>query len=255
MNLFWELHQELPREGPGDNASTRKAYSLLKNLSTQPRILDIGCGPGMQTIELAKISGGSIVGIDTHQPFLDDLIQKVNEAGLSDQVTAMNLSMFDLDAGKDNPFQPGAFDVLWSEGAIYIRGFGAGLSAWRYLLKSGGYVAVTELSWIKPNPPEEIQSYWKAEYPGAQTVEANLQTIQETGYREIGHFILPETSWYESYYDPLERRIALLAEKYQHDPEAQAFLRDCQREISLYRNFSEWYGYVFYVMQAEPDLF
>ena len=70
---FWEVHSNLPREGPGDNESTKKAYLMLKDLPENPRILDIGCGPGMQTIELAKLSGGQIVAVDNHQPFLEQL--------------------------------------------------------------------------------------------------------------------------------------------------------------------------------------
>lgn len=54
--IFWEVHSGLPREGPGDNKSTRKAYMMLGDLPENPRILDIGCGPGMQTVELAKLS-------------------------------------------------------------------------------------------------------------------------------------------------------------------------------------------------------
>ena len=71
--IFWEIHTGLPREGPGDNESTRKAYRILKELPENPRILDISCGPGMQTIELAKMSGGQIVALDSHQPFLEQL--------------------------------------------------------------------------------------------------------------------------------------------------------------------------------------
>ena len=71
--IFWEVHCDLPREGPGDNDSTKKAYMMLKDLPENPRILDIGCGPGMQTIELAKLSGGQIFAVDNHQPFLEQL--------------------------------------------------------------------------------------------------------------------------------------------------------------------------------------
>jgi len=71
--IFWEIHNSLPRKGPGDNKSTRKAYKMLKELPENPRILDIGCGPGMQTIELAKISNGEIIAVDSHQPFLEQL--------------------------------------------------------------------------------------------------------------------------------------------------------------------------------------
>ena len=53
---FWIIHSGLPREGPEDNKSTQRAYRMLKGLPTNSRILDVGCGPGMQTVELAKLS-------------------------------------------------------------------------------------------------------------------------------------------------------------------------------------------------------
>jgi ubiquinone/menaquinone biosynthesis C-methylase UbiE len=71
--IFYEVHSNLPGEGPGDNESTGRAFKSLKNLPANPRILDIGCGPGMQTIELAKLSGGQIEALDSHQAFLDQL--------------------------------------------------------------------------------------------------------------------------------------------------------------------------------------
>ncbi len=71
--FFWVIHSGLPREGPGDNKSTRKAYRMLKDLPKNPRILDVGCGPGMQTVELAKLSGGQIVALDFHEPSWSNL--------------------------------------------------------------------------------------------------------------------------------------------------------------------------------------
>jgi hypothetical protein len=83
-----------------------------------------------------------------------------------------------------------------------------------------------------------------------QPLEQNLATLRKAGYREAGHFVLPESAWWEDYYTPLEQRIRILAEKYRDNEETLAFLRSSQREIDLYRKYSEWYGYVFYVMQA-----
>jgi hypothetical protein len=47
VNVFFEVHSGLLREGPGDNESTKKAYFMLQDLPENPLILDIGCGPGM----------------------------------------------------------------------------------------------------------------------------------------------------------------------------------------------------------------
>ena len=55
--IFFELHTDLPREGPGNLESTQKAFRLLKDLRPNPSILDIGCGPGKQAFDLIRISG------------------------------------------------------------------------------------------------------------------------------------------------------------------------------------------------------
>ena len=69
MDFFFEIHKDLPREGPGDTESTRKAFRKLAGLPEKPQILDIGCGPGAQTMDLALFSEGIIYAVDTPQPF------------------------------------------------------------------------------------------------------------------------------------------------------------------------------------------
>ncbi len=55
MKYIYELCERLPRCGPGDNESTRRAYEAILEEPKHPYILDIGCGTGMQTLELARI--------------------------------------------------------------------------------------------------------------------------------------------------------------------------------------------------------
>jgi ubiquinone/menaquinone biosynthesis C-methylase UbiE len=243
MQIFFEVHQGLPREAPGDEQSTVRALGFMRDLPFAASILDIGCGPGAQTIALALHSAAHITAVDVHQPFLEELARRAAEAGVSECVKILNASMSELAFEKP-------FDVIWSEGAIYIIGFEEGLRAWRPLLKPRGYVAVTELSWIKYGPPEEVLKYWQAEYPGMLSVDENLSQLRQAGYSELEHFVLPESSWWEPYYHPMQARIAQLREKYRAYPEAQHVLDTEDLEIEMYRKYSEWYGYVFYVMQS-----
>jgi ubiquinone/menaquinone biosynthesis C-methylase UbiE len=109
--VFYELFSDIPRQGPGSDEYTRKAYMSLPDLALQPNILDVGCGSGMQTLELARISTGTITALDNYQPFLDDLRRRAQSAGLDNKIDILNGSMFEL------PFARGTFDLIWSEGA------------------------------------------------------------------------------------------------------------------------------------------
>ncbi|GAA6623432.1 class I SAM-dependent methyltransferase [Scytonema sp. NUACC26] len=244
MDIFFEIYQDLPRQGPGNNESTRKMFSLLTNLSPNPSILDIGCGTGMQTLELAKLTDGNIIAVDNHQPYLEQLKSQVLIKGLTEKVVTVNASMLSLE------FEEKSFDVIWSEGAIYIIGFEKGLQTWRPLLKAKGYLVVSEISWLKSNPPTEVLQYWQANYPYIQTIESNIRIVEDVGYRKVGHFVLPKSGWWESYYTPLEERIRSLREKYKDDEAMNKELDNSLLEIEFYRKYSDWYGYVFYLMQV-----
>jgi SAM-dependent methyltransferase len=242
VSLFWRLHSGLPREGPGNDESTRKALrSVAGLLPDSPRILDIGCGPGMQTLVVARETAGHVTAVDRHQPFLDELNRRAARDGLTERITTLNASMSALD------LPDSAFDLIWSEGAIYIIGFAAGLRAWRRLLKRNGAIAVTEISWLGPNIPVEAKRFWSRGYPAMTDVTTNLRTIESVGYAPIDHFVLPEAAWWDDYYAPLERRMDALRSEYRDDPEARAFLDGELAEISLYRKYAASYGYVFYI--------
>ncbi len=241
--IFWQLHRDLPREAPGSDKSTLRALSMVSDLPSAPQIIDIGCGPGAQTIALAQTINGTITAIDTHQPFLDDLKRRANQAGVADRIHPLKASMFELVFDKP-------FDLVWSEGAIYIIGFERGLREWKKLLKPGGSIAVTEISWLKPNPPEPAQHFWSEDYPGMASVEQNLASLSAAGYRSLGYFTLPESDWWNEYYQPMTARIETLRLQFSDSPEAQAVLDASFAEIEMYRQYSEWYGYVFYLGQA-----
>jgi len=240
--LFFEIHDDLAREGYGRDKYTRKAFGMIPKLR-QPRILDVGCGPGASTLELARLSSGQIIGMDTHQPYLDRLEEEAQRLGLSHRITTINGSMLDM------AFPDESFDVIWAEGSIYIIGFDRGLEAWRRLLEANGYLGVHEMVWLKPEPPKEIDDYWKENYPGLRTIGGNLAEIPKHGYESIGHFALPEDAWWPEYYGPLEKRIEKLRRKYHDDSNALRELDLEQIEIEMFKKYHEWYGSAFFIMQ------
>jgi len=243
MEYFYELFEALPRGGPGDNRSTRRAFNAIPKLPEQPLILDIGCGPGVQTIELARISKGTIIALDNHQAFLDKLMKKAKEKELLDHIVPKNRSMLDMD------FEENTFDIIWSEGALYFMGFQNGLRRCHQLLRDDGYLAATEIVYLVSNPPAPLIQYFQREYPDIKVVKDKINLIQKEKYHLISNFTLPKSSWLDSFYLPMEEKLTRLYKKYEGNEIALGVFEEMKNEIELYRQFSDFYGYEFFIMQ------
>ena len=243
MEYFYELFEALPRGGPGDNESTRRAFNTIPKLLGRPLILDIGCGPGVQTIELAKISKGTIIALDNHQAFLNKLMKKAKDEKLLDHIVPKNNSMLDMD------FDKNTFDIIWSEGALYFMGFQNGLRRCHQLLKNDGFLAVTEIVYLVNDPPAPLIQHFEKEYPDIKAVKDKIDLIQNERFHLISNFTLPETSWLDNFYLPMEEELTRLNKKYQGNEIALGIFEEMKNEINLYKKFSDYYGYEFFIMQ------
>jgi len=200
---------------------TRRAYQMLPKIES-PHILDVGCGSGVPTIELAKLSDGEIVGIDINQSLLDKLDRKIEEEGFSDRVKIKKCSLFEID------FPDESFDIIWAEGSIWLIGFEKGLREWRRLLKPTGFLVVHD----------EIK-----------TVSNKLKKIASCGYKLVNCFSLPEDAHWTEYYRPLEIRIKELYTKYKNSSEALQILKKHQEEIDTVKRNTKEHSSAFYIMR------
>lgn len=245
MSIIYEIFGDLPRQGPGDDASTRRAFEMLTELPPQPEILDVGCGRGAQTVALARLCRGRVTAVDNHLPFLEEVQRRAAAVGVAERIVVLNTSMTDLN------FPDASFDLIWSEGAIYIVGFRTGLQAWRRLLKPGGYLVASEATWFCDDPPAAAKAFWDSCYPAITDVKTNVHVAEDAGYRVVGTFRLPTESWWNDFYRPLEPKLPALRQKYAGDPAALAEIAEVIREIDVFRKYSDTYGCVFFVLQKE----
>ena len=199
---------------------TRKAFQLLPKMD-KPRILDIGCGTGIPTIELALLSNGEIIGIDIDQDALDKLNLKIEKKGLSARVTTINCSLY-----KAN-FPDKHFNILWDEGVIHILDLKKSLKECSRLVKPNGFLVMGEMiKWIKDK----------------------FEIFPKFGFKLIDQFLLPEKTWWTEYYEPLEKKIKELRKKYPSSENLEKF-KQHGREIEMVKKNPKEFDCAFYIMQ------
>lgn len=209
MELLIDFHKDAERQGPGSNEDTLKALGFVDiDNSRQLNVADIGCGSGAQTIVLAENLNAKITAVDLFPEFLEKLNANAENLGLQDKIMTLQKSMDDL------PFDKEEFDIIWSEGAIYIIGFEDGIKKWEDYLKIGGYLALSEITWTTNSRPKEIEEHWNNEYPQIDTASNKIKVLEENGFSPVRYFYLPERSWMKNYYQPIEDRLDAFLKKH-----------------------------------------
>lgn len=200
---------------------TREAFRMLPELD-EPRILDVGCGSGVPTMELARLSKGEVIGMDIDQDLLDVLTRKTERARVSDRVKAVKCSVCDM------KFPNESFDIIWAEGSIWAIGFQRGLRDWQRFLKPHSFVVV---------------------HDEKGDVEGKLKQISDCGYELLGYLILNEDTWWADYFAPLEKLVRETRTKHANDHKVLETLDNAQREIDMFKENPERNSSAFFIMK------
>lgn len=242
LELMVDFYLHIPRQGPGSLNETIRALDCtglrsLKNL----KIADIGCGTGAQTLTLVENLNGDITAVDLFPEFLNILKDKALKAGYQNRISTDIQSMDKL------PFKNDSFDLIWSEGAVYIMGFEQGLKSWKPFIKKGGYFVVSEISWFTDSRPEELERYWENAYKEMDTIENKEKLIKKHGYELVASFKIPEYCWIDNYYNPIREYLPSFISKYPHEKAAKDLQEELVDEIDMYEKYRKYYGYAFYI--------
>ena len=225
---FMDLFERLPRGGPGNRESTLKALGMMTGLPSEPEALDIGCGPGAQTLDLARATNARITAFDLHDPFVHKLATALNVEGFSDRVEARVGDMRCL----AQDYEAGSMDLIWSEGALYFIGFENALRECFRILRPGGYFGATDGCWLVPKEdiPEEAKGFW-GDFSETTGVPEHIEMFRRTGFELIDHFTLPLEAWTVDFYGPMEQELDRLEIKNKDIPDAVEFYGSQRKEI------------------------
>jgi len=124
-----------------DEITARDAYLALLGIAVGERVLDVGCGSGAVTRDIARRVGGRglAVGLDPSAELLVVARALAEEAGLGDHVEFCEGSALRL------PFEDGTFDaVVCATVLSHVPGAEAAIPEFVRVLRPGGRLGVFE---------------------------------------------------------------------------------------------------------------
>jgi SAM-dependent methyltransferase len=247
MDLLIDLHRDAERQGPGGDDETRLSIALSGLRDARGlEIADIGCGTGASTLVLARELDAAVTAVDFLPEFLQQLDMAAAREHLSGRIDTRVASMDEL------PFAAQSLDAIWSEGAIYNMGFAAGVKAWRRFLKPGGILAVSELTWLTLERPEELDQFWMQEYPEVDRASAKIAILEANGFSPVGYFPLAQHCWLDNYYRPMQARFPQFLARHGNAEAAAAIVAAEQNEIALYERNKAYVSYGYYIARKLP---
>jgi SAM-dependent methyltransferase len=153
-------HESVLRSHRWRTAENSAGY-LLPRLSPAGRLLDVGCGPGTITIDLAaRMPGGQVVGIDASAEVLDGARREADRHGQRNV-------RFDVGDVYHLAFDDGSFDVIHAHQVLqHLSDPIAALAEMRRVCRDGGLIAARDgdyggMFWY-PEDPELTE--WRALY-------------------------------------------------------------------------------------------
>ena len=162
----------------------RNAFKALPKLET-PKILELGCGSGQITLELAQITEGQIIAIDIDPIQLTELEKKVKGRNLDDRIQIKRMDFL------KNSFSQDLFDLIWEEGVVHIIGLEKSLKECQRILKPGGYIVLGQ---------------------AIKAVEPKQDLINRCGFELINQLNWKENCWWTDFYAPLEQKVKQIQE-------------------------------------------
>ncbi len=156
--------------------------------SIQPgmHVLEVACGTGRATLELAKQVGpeGKLDALDLSQAMLDQASKKISENGLNDRVFLRTGNALHL------PFPDAVFDVLYNSymfDLVAVDQFAAILSEFRRVLKPGGRLVLVNMSKEKPG-----RTFYETMYGVVRLIPCRPVVmdsfVREAGFNEVQRF-------------------------------------------------------------------
>ncbi len=169
----------------GGAAATRELLALC-HVDEARSVLEVGCGIGVGTADLARSHDCRVTGVDRSERMIEWAARRAREHGVGDRVELLVADATDL------PFEDGRFDIAFAESVLaFVPDRLRALREMVRVVRPDGHVGISESIWtadlaldvaeltrsmgVDVRPPEE----WRAlcEEAGLQDLVVKLRRV------------------------------------------------------------------------------
>jgi ubiquinone/menaquinone biosynthesis C-methylase UbiE len=201
------------------NKYTKLAFESIPKMEN-PNILDLGCGTGVPTLEIARMTNGNILAIDSDKRSLEWFKKKVQKLNYGKRISIIHDSILTVNLSEHR------FDIILAEGIFNIIGFEKGLSTFHRLLNPDGYFMIHD----------EFKNR-----------ERKKKIFEKYQLKEANSFILDEKVWRDEYIHCLEKKIWDYEKT--HEMNSKDLFIQEKSEIEMYKKNPLEFRSIYYVLQ------
>lgn len=162
----------------GGLAATRDLLALC-HVDEALEVLEVGCGIGVGTANLARDHRCRVVGIDRSEQMIEWARRRAREHGVEDRLELLVASATGL------PFEAGRFDVTYAESVLaFVDDPALALCEMVRVTRPGGHVGISESIWTKP-PTPEIDALARQLNAGVRSAGAWRSLCEEAGLLDL----------------------------------------------------------------------
>jgi SAM-dependent methyltransferase len=169
----------------GSMDATRRLVDLC-HIESGDHVLDVGCGVGATPSHLAKAHGCRVSSVD----LLERMTQQARDRIRMDKVEGqVGLAVADA---RSLPFPDDVFDAVIMESLnVFFDDKEGAMREYVRVTRPGGYVGITEMTWLNPPSPETAAYYRRAVFADALEAEGWIRLLEDAGLRDVVGYAQP----------------------------------------------------------------
>jgi SAM-dependent methyltransferase len=166
----------------GSMEATRRLIDVC-HIQGGELVLDVGCGVGATPLHLVRTAGCRVVAVD----LLEAMVRQARQRARRETVEkAIRFAAADA---RRLPFADGAFDVVLMESLnVFFEEKLQAVKEYTRVTRTGGYVGMTEMTWLDAPAPATADYYRRTVYADALQAEGWQRLLEEAGLEDVvGH--------------------------------------------------------------------